>query len=518
MKQPTRPESRPVERRAIILGRCCPARRGGLLAVLGLLAGSHASATNITSCPVTISQPGSYTVTQDLTCTQTAGSAISIQVAGVTLSLGGHTITGPGVAPNLSAIGVNADNCQVSNGSVTGFLSAVDLEGNSNSVSGLTITRCGSGVYVAGQSNTVSGNSITGSNIGILVNLNAQGNAITGNTCDGNGTGIEVDGRLNTITGNTALHSVDFFDLDDAIPACGGNVWSDNSFCTANQHCIGAGTCGQSSITCPPNQTVTAPDGHTSASVDAGTPTSSLTGVPVVGVRSDGKALTDPYPAGTTTVTWTVNPGQENAATCTQTIMVQVGNAPNITCPGSLNVTAPLGQSSVIVVVGTPTSTSEGATIIGVRSDGKGLAAPYPVGTTTITWTASVSADQSAACTQTITVQAAVVAPAIIRGPNQADPHLDSILVDRGPLYQRAILHGRGFADVQGTSIVTLGGNQIPVLAWTNDAIDVLILPQAYQQTALALNAAYPVQVVINANGRKSNTVDFFLTDGSPPN
>lgn len=40
----------------------------------------------------------------------------------------------------------------------------------------------------------------------------------------------------------------------------------------------------------------------------------------------------------------------------------------------------------------------------GTRSDGKPLNAPYPVGTTTITWTARDASGNQTSCTQTITV------------------------------------------------------------------------------------------------------------------
>jgi hypothetical protein len=82
---------------------------------------------------------------------------------------------------------------------------------------------------------------------------------------------------------------------------------------------------------------------------------------------------------------------------------------------------------------------------------------------------------------------------------------------------QKVILHGSGFADLQCTSYVTLGGHQVPVLFWSNVAIGIVVYPTAYGQSPLALNAAYPVQVVTPASGGKSNTVDFFLTDGPAP-
>src|SRR5258706_3828220 len=66
---------------------------------LGLLLANHAQAsTKISSCPYTITGPGAYVVTQDLTC---AGTAITILASKVDLNLGGHTTsisaTGDGI-------------------------------------------------------------------------------------------------------------------------------------------------------------------------------------------------------------------------------------------------------------------------------------------------------------------------------------------------------------------------------------------------------------------------------------
>src|SRR5207248_3493731 len=56
---------------------------------------------------------------------------------------------------------------------------------------------------------------------------------------------------------------------------------------------------------------------------------------------------------------------------------------------------------------GTATATDNcdsNPTITGTRSDNQPLNAPYPKGTTTITWTAKDSANNSSSCSQTVTV------------------------------------------------------------------------------------------------------------------
>jgi hypothetical protein len=258
-------------------------------------------------------------------------------------------------------------------------------------------------------------------------------------------------------------------------------------------------------ITCPPSVTVPREAGFCGAHVTA-TATASLVcpGAPlaVSGVRSDGQALTDLYPPGTTAITWTATDAAGNQVSCTQTITVQETTPPTITlkganpftvechssfsdpgaradgpCAGSVpvsvsgtmdvntpgsytltynatdptgNTAAPVtrtvlvvdttpprvtppanitqaaasGQCSAQVTIGTATATDACAgafTPTGTRSDGKALTDPYPVGTTTITWTAADAAGNRATGTQTVQVNdtAAPTISGLSATPNQ---------------------------------------------------------------------------------------------------
>ena len=112
------------------------------------------------------------------------------------------------------------------------------------------------------------------------------------------------------------------------------------------------------------------------------------------------------FPVGVTTVTCTATDVGGNHATCSFTVTVRDTQAPTITCPA--NITAPNtpGQCSASVNPGTATATDNcpGVTVVGARSDGLALNATYPVGTTTITWTARDAAGNQTSCTQTIVV------------------------------------------------------------------------------------------------------------------
>src|SRR5438105_4687453 len=74
------------------------------------------------------------------------------------------------------------------------------------------------------------------------------------------------------------------------------------------------------------------------------------------------------------------------------------GNGPTITCPSNVGVTAGAGQTKATVGIGTATGAADGVMVAGTRGDGKGLADPYPVGVTTVTWTATDRSANTAIC------------------------------------------------------------------------------------------------------------------------
>ncbi len=79
---------------------------------------------------------------------------------------------------------------------------------------------------------------------------------------------------------------------------------------------------------------------------------------------------------------------------------------PVITCPAAITKCNDTGVCSATVNPGTPTVTDcdPSPRVTGVRNDGQALTAPYPVGTTTITWTATDACNNTSSCIQAITV------------------------------------------------------------------------------------------------------------------
>src|SRR5262249_40034429 len=78
-------------------------------------------------------------------------------------------------------------------------------------------------------------------------------------------------------------------------------------------------------MVCPKDVTVSNDPGLCQATVDPGkaTATDNCGVKSVVGVRRDGKLLTDPYPVGITLIDWTATDFAGNTEVCTQTITVK---------------------------------------------------------------------------------------------------------------------------------------------------------------------------------------------------
>ena len=168
-------------------------------------------------------------------------------------------------------------------------------------------------------------------------------------------------------------------------------------------------------IACPADKVVTAPTGATEATVDPGTPTTTPTsGVSVSGVRSDNQLLSEPYQIGTTHITWTVTDASGLSSSCTQRITVNSDacgtdtTPPTLTAPANVTLDTPAGTvgSCGLVVgesqLGTPDVTDN--CVVNVTRTGVPAGNFFPVGTTTITYTATDSGGNSVTASQTVTV------------------------------------------------------------------------------------------------------------------
>jgi HYR domain len=142
--------------------------------------------------------------------------------------------------------------------------------------------------------------------------------------------------------------------------------------------------------------------------VGVATATDDAAGVTVSGVRRDGLALDAAYPKGVTTITWTATDVEDVKSSAPQTVTVTDNENPVVTAPENKSVRTNKGVSFASVDVGTATAADNcpNVTVTGARSDNALLIAGYPLGVTTITWTAKDAAGNLGTATQTVTVHA----------------------------------------------------------------------------------------------------------------
>src|SRR6185295_1005272 len=121
--------------------------------------------------------------------------------------------------------------------------------------------------------------------------------------------------------------------------------------------------------------------------------------------------LTDPYPIGTTGITWTVTDEFGRTATCTQTVLVHAACAsdtapPTITAPADITVGTGAHSTTCGAVLddelGQAVAEDDCAAVVSMSGVPPGNL--FPVGTTVVTYTATDGAGHTASDTQTIIV------------------------------------------------------------------------------------------------------------------
>lgn len=165
-------------------------------------------------------------------------------------------------------------------------------------------------------------------------------------------------------------------------------------------------------ITAPPNVSVSTGPGATTCGAfisDAvlGTASASDGCSASVTVTRTGVPSGNNFPVGQTFVTYTADDGHGHTKSAVQTVTVTDNTPPTLSVPADQTVNAPANSCSANVNPGTATGNDNcpGVTITGTRSDSQPLNAPYPVGTTTITWTAKDAANNTTTGVQTIKVK-----------------------------------------------------------------------------------------------------------------
>lgn len=146
------------------------------------------------------------------------------------------------------------------------------------------------------------------------------------------------------------------------------------------------------SISCPSTANISTDAGSCTSSASVGTATSSDN----CGVASTVVSNSGPYSVGTTTVTWTATDVNGNTATCSQDVVVTDNEDPTILgCPQNISVTPASSDCSPEVTWTAPTASDNcGVSLTSDHNSGDS----FPIGTTTVTYTATDLAGNSVTC------------------------------------------------------------------------------------------------------------------------
>jgi hypothetical protein len=91
-----------------------------------------------------------------------------------------------------------------------------------------------------------------------------------------------------------------------------------------------------------------------------------------------------------------------------------------------------------------------------------------------------------------------------------ADPNVTGLSLDRGDLGSYVTIYGTGFGETMGQSYVLLGEQQLPVLAWSDLAISIYLMPR--NASTLQRNVPLPLVVVQEPGNKKSAAIEFTVT------
>lgn len=358
----------------------------------------------------------------------------------------------------------------------------------------------------------------------------------------GNGPECVLDCPNNiVVTANTNQNGVDgavvTFGAADVFGDCGsvttsvasGSFFPLGSTTVAVTSSNGGGSCSfQVIVTNDPAPTISCPADMTAsttncepATINPGTPNVSPSGVSFDGQRSDGQTLDSPYPVGVTIITWTAVDAQARQASCSQTITVTSDDTqpPTITAPPNLNVATPPGTTgSCGLVIGESELGNPDAQdncTVNVTRSGVPAGNFFPLGTTTITYTATDGAGHTATATQTVTVTDGT-APIIVAPPDASYSCLSEV-----PAASPSQAHGADEnlpnggppSDNCGTPTVTVSQTS----SGAGSAASPKIITRTFTATDAAGNSASAVQTItvidsiaptITLNGASSVVVE----------
>ncbi|HSP83668.1 MAG TPA: HYR domain-containing protein, partial [Gillisia sp.] len=110
------------------------------------------------------------------------------------------------------------------------------------------------------------------------------------------------------------------------------------------------------------------------------------------------------FPIGTTTNTYVVTDAAGNTATCSFTVTITDDEDPTISCPANINMNVDAGICGAVVIFEMPEANDNSGTVTITQTAGPASGEVFPVGTTTVSFTATDEAGNTATCSFTVTV------------------------------------------------------------------------------------------------------------------
>ena len=112
----------------------------------------------------------------------------------------------------------------------------------------------------------------------------------------------------------------------------------------------------------------------------------------------------DFFPLGTTTVTYNATDGSGNMVTCDFTVTVEDQEPPTLTCPADITLVANPGECDAVASWEMPIP-SDNCVGVSLTSSSHDSGTMFPVGTTTVSYTATDAAGNTTDCSFTVTVE-----------------------------------------------------------------------------------------------------------------
>ena len=380
----------------------------------------------------------------DPTLTAPADVTVNVDAGECSAAAANVTLGNPTAADNCSVTTSNDAPSSYPVGTTTVTWTAVDPSGNDVTATQTvtvvdnidpTITapaavtvNCDAGACSAAAANVTLGSATTADNCSVASTTNDAPNSFPVGTTTVTWTVTDASGRTATATQDVTV-------VDNIDPT----------------------------ITAPANVTVNVDAGQCDADA-ANVTLGNATTADNCGIQSTTNDAPNTYPVGTTTVTWTVTDVNGRTATATQTVTVVDNIDPTLTAPADVTVNVDAGECSAAaanVTLGNPTAADNCS--VTTSNDAP---SSYPVGTTTVTWTAVDPSGNDVTATQTVTVvdnidPVLTVADVTI----QLDANGNATLANHGSATDNCTANPTITYDVSSFTCAELGTNTVVVTA-----------------------------------------------------